>query len=611
MIKRLLPIALFPIFSVYTLFAQIPGYWQQHVDYRMNVDLDTRSHLLTGDQTLVYTNNSPDTLYKVYYHLYYNAFQPGSAMDWKSLSVPDPFENRISRTISSLRPSEQGYSHVKSMTQDGTAITFHTEGTILEVSLAQPLLPGKNTSLHMTWQSQVPLLKVRTGRNSHEGVEYTMTQWYPKMCEYDRDGWHADPYIGREFYGVFGNFDVTISIDARYTLGGTGVVTNPGEVGKGYQDEGIKVKNKGKIRWHFTASRVHDFAWAASRKYILEKYPVNDTLVLHSLRLKKSDAKRWNNVMEKMVLIFRRMESFVGTYPYPQFSFIQGGDGGMEYPMCTMITDDGSEYDLLSVSVHEAIHNWFYGVLGNDEGNYPFMDEGLTTWASFYMEDFLAGANQDNPAQMAYFIYYMLASRPHREPLSTHSDFYHYASNYEYSAYYTGVVFVDQLRYIVGQESFFKGLKEYFATWQFKHPRPEDFIRCMEKASGLTLDWYLERFVYSLSTIEYGIKSLKNNDGLLQVELFRKGNFPMPVDVVITMKDGTQYAYTIPLDIMRGSKSSDSKLAPSYTVAPDWMWVAPEYTLQTNIRFDEVASVNIDPSDRMADLVKTNNYSTK
>lgn len=611
MIKRLIPVILFSLFPLYSLFSQVPGYWQQHVDYVMQVELNTREHLLTGNQTLVYTNNSPDTLYKVYYHLYYNAFQPGSAMDWKSLSIPDPFENRISRTISSLRPSEQGYYRINALSQDGMALVFHTEGTILEVTLAQPLLPGKNTTLRMDWQSQVPLLKVRTGRNSSEGVEYTMTQWYPKMCEYDRDGWHADPYIGREFYGVFGNFDVTISIDAPYTVGGTGVLKNPNEVGKGYQDEGLKVKNKGKVRWHFTASRVHDFAWAASRKYILDKYPVNDTLVLHSLRLKKSDAKRWKNVMEKMVLMFRRMESFVGTYPYPQFSFIQGGDGGMEYPMCTMITDDGSEYDLLSVSVHEALHNWFYGVLGNDEGNYPFMDEGLTTWASFYMEDFLAGAQQDHPAQMAYFIYYMMADRPQREPLSTHSDFYHYASNYEYSAYYTGVVFVDQLRYIVGQESFFKGLKDYFATWQFKHPRPEDFIRCMEKASGLTLDWYLERFVYSLSTIEYGIKSIKNNEGMLQVDLSRNGNFPMPVDVVITMKDGTQYAYTIPLDIMRGSKPSDSQLAPVFTVAPDWMWVAPDYTLQTHIRFDEVAHVDIDPSDRMADIIKTNNNSTK
>ena len=202
------------------------GYWQQHVDYTMNIDMDVNTNRFTGEQELVYKNNSPDTLIKVFYHLYYNAFQPGSMMDARSRTIQDP-DPRVKDRIFHLNEDEQGYQKVNSLTQNGQAVKYVMEGTILEVTLDKPILPGKTATFNMAFEAQVPKQIRRTGRDNHEGIRYSMTQWYPKMAEYDKDGWHSNPYIGREFHGVWGDFDVKITIDKTYILGGTGYVQNP------------------------------------------------------------------------------------------------------------------------------------------------------------------------------------------------------------------------------------------------------------------------------------------------------------------------------------------------------------------------------------------------
>ena len=239
-------------------------YWQQHVDYKMNVDMDVKDYKYTGTQELKYTNNSPDTLKTVFYHLFFNAFQPGSEMDVRSRTIQDP-DRRVEDRISKLSPSEIGYLKVSSLKQDGTAIKYNEEGTILEVTLNKPILPGQTVKFDMEFNGQVPQQIRRSGRDNAEGVALSMTQWYPKMAEYDFEGWHADPYIGREFQGVWGDFDVKLTLDKEYVVGGTGYLQNPEEVGHGYLPEGTKQKKvKGKtLTWHFVAPMVHDFAWGA------------------------------------------------------------------------------------------------------------------------------------------------------------------------------------------------------------------------------------------------------------------------------------------------------------------------------------------------------------
>ena len=190
------------------------SYWQQAVDYTMDIDFDIDTYQYKGKQKLVYTNNSPDVLDKVFYHLYFNAFQPGSQMDVRSRTIRDP-DRRVRDRISKLEPNEIGYIKVNSLKQNGSAVSFETVGTILEVVLNSPIKPGESVTFEMDFDAQVPVQIRRSGRNSKEGIALSMAQWYPKLAEYDFEGWHTPPYIGREFHGVWGDFDVTIHLDRK------------------------------------------------------------------------------------------------------------------------------------------------------------------------------------------------------------------------------------------------------------------------------------------------------------------------------------------------------------------------------------------------------------
>jgi len=201
------------------------GYWQQEADYVMDIDFDIEKHQYKGEQTITYTNNSPDDLDKLFYHLYFNAFQPGSMMDVRSRTITDP-DKRVGDRIAALSPEEIGYIKVKSLKVNGKKVKFVTEGTILEVALATPIRSGETATLEMKWDAQVPLQIRRSGRNSSEGIDYSMSQWYPKLSEYDFQGWHPNPYVGREFHGIWGDWQVNITIDSKYILGATGELSN-------------------------------------------------------------------------------------------------------------------------------------------------------------------------------------------------------------------------------------------------------------------------------------------------------------------------------------------------------------------------------------------------
>ena len=209
----------------------------------MEIDMDVETNRFKGIQRLVYTNNSPDELNQVFYHLYFNAFQPGSMMDVRSRTIADP-DGRVKDRIFKLSQDEIGYQKIKSLTMNGKDVTFSNEGTVLEVQLPPPIQPGEVATFDMTFEGQVPVQIRRSGRDNAEGVRYSMAQWYPKMAEYDYQGWHADEYIGREFYGVWGEFDVKISIDKDYIVGGTGYLQNPLEIGHGYEEDGQTVNKK-------------------------------------------------------------------------------------------------------------------------------------------------------------------------------------------------------------------------------------------------------------------------------------------------------------------------------------------------------------------------------
>jgi len=586
-------------------------YWQQHVDYTMDVHMNVKTFQYTGKQKLVYTNNSPDQLNRVYYHLYFNAFQPGSEMDARLQSVKDPDKRMMNgekSRISSLSESEQGYLHVLALTQDGSPVSFEEEGTILVVNLAKPVPSGGRTVLDMEFKGQVPLQIRRSGRNSKEGVALSMSQWYPKLSEYDFEGWHPNAYIGREFHGVWGNFDVKLTMDKAYTVGGSGYLQNPQEVGHGYQTPGTTVKTKGKtLTWHFKAPDVHDFMWAADPDYIHDVVDMKEGPTLHFLY--KNDPKiidNWKKLQPKTQEAMEFFSNNIGKYPYKQYSVIQGGDGGMEYAMSTLITGQRSFESLVGVMVHEMAHSWFQHILATNESKYEWMDEGFTTFISSLCMNKIMDQGKDNPFGGSYKSYYTLVNSGLEKPQTTHAD--RFATNFAYGigAYSKGSIFLSQLGYVIGQEKLMETIKKYYEDFKFKHPVPNDIKRTAEKVSAMELDWYLTDWTQTTNTIDYAIKNVEGDDKNTRVQLERIGEMPMPLDILVVYSDGTQETYYVPLRMMRGEKDNPY---PSLkrTVLEDWSWAHPSYGFVIDRPVEEIKAIVLDPSQLMADVDKENN----
>ena len=608
--KNLLVI-LFTLFTI-TSQAQNGIYWQQHVNYTMNIDMNVENYQYDGTQTLVYTNNSPDTLNKVFYHLYPNAFQPGSEMDVRVQNIVDPDRRMVNNIgtkekpiyesrIAKLKPNEIGFIKVLSLKQDGKAVKYKVTGTILKVMLNTPIKPGASTTFKMVFKGQLPVQIRRSGRNNKDGVALSMTQWYPKLAEYDYEGWHADPYIAREFYGVWGDFDVTIKIDKNYTVGGTGYLQNPQEVGHGYQDPSIKLKKQHgkKLTWHFIAPNVHDFTWAADPDYIHDTKQVPNGATMHFLY--KNDPKikdNWKAMEDVAVKTMQYYNKTIGPYPYKQYSIIQGGDGGMEYGMCTLITGGANFNGLVGTMRHEMGHSWFQFALATNESEHAWMDEGFTSFIATMARNAMSKEPVANPFERTYGAYYYLVKSGKQEPLSTHADRFNTNMAYSIASYVSGQMFLSQLGYVIGWDNLMKTLKNYFSDWKMKHPTPTNFIREAEKTSGLILGWYLNEWIETTHNIDYGIKSVANKT----ITLERIGLMPMPVDVRVTYADGTKDDFNIPLRMMSGHKPTKA------IILSNWPWAYPLYSFKVN---KTIKKVEIDPSKLMADVNQKNNVFEK
>lgn len=602
-----------------------PGYWQQHVDYKMDIQMNVKNFQYSGTQELIYTNNSPDTLKKVFYHLYFNAFQPGSEMDVRLTSIADPDKRMVKSfkggdgetvkisKISQLKPNEIGYIKVKELTQDGEQVKTKVVGTILEVDLAKPILPNSKTTFNMTFDGQVPVMVRRAGRNSAEGVALSMSQWYPKMAEFDFEGWHADPYIGREFHGVWGNFDVKITLDKNYTVGATGYLQNKNEIGHGYQDAGVKVsipKKQKTLTWHFVAPNVHDFAWGADDNFIHDKLMGPNGVELHFLYKRDREiVKNWKELQPATVKLLEYFNETIGEYPYKQYSVIQGGDGGMEYAMCTLITGKRSLPSLVGVTAHELAHKWFQHLLATNESKHEWMDEGFTTFISdFAVKTVLEKDLQEdeNPFRSNYNSYFYMVKKEHQNPLSTHADRYDDNMNYGISAYSKGAVFITQLAYVIGWDNTMKTLKRFYHDYKFSHPTPNDFKRTAERVSGAILDWYLVDWTQTTNTIDYAIKELKQEENTASFTLERIEKMPMPIDLYVEYEDGSMESFYIPNTLMRWEKANPTPEI-SRTILKGWDWAHPTFTHTFNTKGKKIKQLIIDPSELMADINKKDN----
>ena len=567
--------------------------------------MDTETAIYKGTQKLIYTNNSPETLKKIFYHLYFNAFQPESDMAIRLKNGGDK-NRRFEISLDTLSADQSGYLKVSNLKQDGKPVQTKESGTILEVTLNEPLTSGQSTVLELEFEGHVPDVIRRAGKNSAEGVAFSMAQWYPKLSEYDVDGWNTDPYTGREFYGVWGNFDVKITLHKDFTVGGSGYLQNADEIGKGYSDRKRSKSKKGEITWHFIAPSVHDFTFAADPNYIHDIYPGPNNVDLHFFY--KNDPEIIENWKKLQPITAELMEYFndkIGPYPYKQYSVIQGGDGGMEYAMCTLITGGRKFGSLVGVTAHELAHSWFQFLLATNETKHEWMDEGFTTFISTLAENVVLKEEKEFPLSSSYKGYLSLANSGVEQPQSSNANRYHYNYAYESTAYNKVAVFLGQLGYIIGTENLFKTLQIYYDEYKFKHPVPNDVRRIAERVSGIQLRWYLTDWTQTTNTIDYAIESVVPEKSITQINLKRIGLMPMPLDVLVKYKDGSHEFYYIPITLMRGEKENPYK-AP-WTVEKDWSWANPKYTFSIDRKTDEIDFITIDPSYYMADVDRDNN----
>lgn len=604
---------LFGVLSTLSIQAQ-PDRWQQRIRYNMKVDMDVTTNRMKGISKIEYFNQSPDTLYRLFFHTYWNAFQPGSSMDVRSRELGKnklfesgrgsdglDWDERVKDRISKLTPNEIGYQRISQLTINGVPQKLKDHETILEVILTKPVLPKSKINIDLQFEAQVPLQIRRSGRDNKEGIRYSMSQWYPKMVEYDYQGWNANPYIAREFYGVWGDYDVQITIDKNYLVAAGGDLLNPQETGFGYPGgETAKVPVGEKLTWKWQANNVHDFMWAADPTYkLITRNLSNGPLIRVVYKKVDSLEVNWQRLADSMVSAYPIIARTFGAYPYKTYTFIQGGDGGMEYPMATLIKSAS-----IGTAIHEWMHSWFQMMMGTNESLYPWMDEGFTDYATNRV---MAEMKRQTGFYYngSYRSYFALVRSGYEEPASTHSD--HYNTNYAYSvaSYSKGAVFLAQLGYIVSDSVLDKILLSYYNTWRFKHPNPNDFIRIAEKESGMELDWYKEYWINSTKTIDYAIGDINLVAGKAMVNLRRVGKMPMPVDVLVTYKDGAQELHTIPLNLMYGTKPQDGNIPMVQHEA--WRWTHPEYAMEIARSLKDIKSIEIDPSGRLADVNKVNN----
>jgi len=594
---------------------QSPEQWTQRADYEMEISLHADDHQYTGHQTLTYTNNSPDTLRTVYYHLYFNAFHPESMMAERNRQLPDP-DGRIVPRIFTLEPDEQGWHRVRSLTQDGTPVDYDVYDTVMRVDLDHPIPPGASTTFELQWRAQVPLQTRRSGRDSRgDRIDFTMTQWYPKMAAYDDRGWHANYYVNREYYAPFGSFDVEITLPAEYTIAATGLLQNPEQIGHGYDIDGDGtwrpadgLPDADSLTWHFTAENVHNFAWSADPDYIHDTVTADGTT--HHILYKPEVAEEWEplkNDMPELTAFFSRE---YGDYPYPQMTVAQGGDGGMEYPMFTVISSyDGPAFEekssrlsVLGTTVHEFAHMWYYAALGSNEADYAWMDEGFTSYAtSEGMAHLTGGTASHSPTSLVW-----LHKQGLYESFSTPADWFETNTAYGVTSYPGGELVVDMLGYVMGDENRDRWLKRYFRKRKYQHPDPYDLELFAEQESGLMLDWYFWQFTRSTRELDDEIDDLENtatgNGYRASFTLEREGGIRMPHDVKLTLEDGSTQLVNVPLASMHGHKP----VPEDWIVTEPWPWVDPEKRFTVEVPAP-VESAELDPNGRTPDVNRLNN----
>ncbi len=627
------------------------AYWQQDVAYNIKATIDETTDIITGEEQLTYWNNSPDTIYYVFFNLYQNAFQPGSYLDKLQ------HENDVHPSYGKYESARQGISIERisvgkakpnlATTSESSPYNVKTEldNTILKVYLPEPLLPNSSTVINIGFRTFYDNGGVRRRMKKYKAWgfnHYNGCQWYPKICVYDNHaGWNTDQHLNREFYGDFGSWDVELNFASNFVVEATGVLQNESDVLPDSLKAKLHISNfKDKVwdskpsvitpykkgvrkTWKYHADNVHDFAFTADPTYRIADTMWNGVRCVAIVQ--EPHASGWQNAAEYCAKIIRCFSRDFGMYEYPKMVVADAADG-MEYPMITL--DGGRDPENRGLLVHEVAHNWFYGMLGNNETYRAMMDEGftqfLTAWGmehidntdtiiynhagvkNKYVKKFLEPTNiRDNKVYIGYMQDAILEAD---EQLNTHSDQFNGAlgqgGGYR-QVYSKTAAMLYNLQYVLGDSLFQAAMQHYVAQWKMCHPYPEDFRNSIIRFTKQDLNWFFDEWMEGTKRNDYKIQSVKKGSitNEFEIKLKRKGRMQMPIDLQVIAKNGAVHNFYIP-NTWFEKNTADSVKHLSRWIG--WDKLQPTYTATVNIP-SGIKNVIIDPSERMADINMLNN----
>lgn len=616
-------------------------YWQQDVYYKIYATINEQTDIITGKEQLTYWNNSPDTLQVVYFHLYQNAFQPESYYD-------NLYHNN-GRIAKFGKYEEQGLgTTIDYISLNGDEVETTLDNTILIVHLNEPMLPNSKHTFDINFKTYYDNGSMRRRMKyfySYGKKQYNGCHWYPRIAAYDKKfGWTTDQHLGREFYGDFGTFDVTLNFANDYVVAATGKLQNEDEVLPAALREKLDIKNFAdkpwgerpsiitpyeegvRKEWHFYAENVHDFAFTANPHYRIGEAEWNGIKTYSFVQ--EPHASGWQNAADYTAKVIQVYSEDIGMYGYHKMIVADARDG-MEYPMLTL--DNGKDPSYRGLLAHEVGHNWFYGMMNNNETYRAFMDEGFTQFLTSWAQERIDGIyTVTTPSTSKYInkfreprevkedeVYYgymrdaILGNDPQ---LNTHSDGFHgairHGGGYGH-VYYKTAAMLYNLQYVLGDELFLEAMQYYFNKWSFAHPYPEDFRQSIIEYTHADLNWFFDQWLETNKTIDYAIgkiKRSKDEDNTFEITFKRKGRMQMPIDFQVKDKEGRTFDFYIPNQYFE--KQTTATTLPKWT---GWDKVHPTYTAKITLpeayegEKVKIKDVVIDPTERLADANIFNN----
>lgn len=556
---------IFSLFSSSVFSLGNSTYWQQHVEYDIDVKLDDKNQVLNGFVQMEYFNNSPDTLRQLLIHLWPNAYKDNNT----------PFARQQIK-LGNTRfhyadESERGYIDRLNFIVDNKAAEWYIDSSNAELAIVKfdkALYPGASVKIGTPFRVKIPAPFSRFG---HDKQQYQISQWYPKPVVYDKEGWHPMPYLDQgEFYSEFGDFNVRITLPANYVVAASGKLVSEDEVNwleERSRDPDLLNEDSNEIpisdtlqkSISFEIENAHDFAWFADKRYLVsqDKIKLNgrdDSVLVQAFYLPE-EKSTWSKATEISKRGLQFYNDLVGTYSYPTLSAVSGeleAGSGMEYPGITIIGETGDFNSLETVLVHEIGHNWFYGILGNNERDAPWLDESINSYYEqrYILENYpdrkiidrfprlveFLGLNDFKYSYLNNLFYLFSARRNEDQPIGLHSEEFS-SLNYGAMVYAKGAKAFQYLSGYLGEIHFDRIMQEYFKTFRFKHHSPDNFRMFFEKATGRDLSWFFDELIYSDKIIDFALKDVGRDSKHLIVKVKNKTGFTGPFPIQQYYKD--------------------------------------------------------------------------